>query len=530
MKISTKIILLVAALLGFLGGNAYISWQEINRINGEFNEVVKDDLTLMESATALNELQLKKEVLFEKLASSAEELAFGNANESRRQYLLDYVKDLHEQFQNNSSMAKTQIDQALRLSETFKSLTPMLQSVKQAVALYDRKVDAIFTAVSGAGYQLSMEDLDDIQTQQTALAKDLQKTLKDVWMKVNASIERINELRQKSQHVLWVSLTLSLIFALLLASAIIRRIHTSLNVLVHGVRALHQGQLGSHVAVKSTDEIGELANAFNGMSDQLKKYQQDMQTKNIELAKSLDVTKEQKKELEKINRDLDRFVQLISHDINGPLSGVIGYSAYLQKHSEGFDEKTVNTINHLRESSQRLDRMVKDLLEMTKITRTRRPFEKLDIGLIVQEAVDRQSFLIEKTSAVIRFPQNFPVVMADRLKLTVVFFNLIGNAIKYSSKDGNKPQVDISWETRPEDVMFCIKDNGIGIAREYYQAVFDMFKRLPEAQSFEGSGVGLAIVKEIIHEHSGHIWVESTPGCGAQFFFTIPLESASRLS
>src|ERR1051326_6856254 len=98
MKISSKIVVLSSALLGFLAGYAYVSGQELSKIHAEFDQVVKNDFKLMESTTALNELQLKKEIIFEKLISSAEELAFGAVNESRRQYLADYVKGLQGHF------------------------------------------------------------------------------------------------------------------------------------------------------------------------------------------------------------------------------------------------------------------------------------------------------------------------------------------------------------------------------------------------------------------------------------------------
>ena len=530
MKISSKIILLTAALLGFLSVNAVISWYEINKINIEFNHVAKEDLALMQAASVLKDSQFKKEILFEKLASSAEELAFGNINESRRQYLLEYVKGLHGQFQEEDGKTQEQMKMTLSLMGSLPSFLEIFEHVHNSLNDYDEKVEMIFTAVLDKGYQLSMEDLDHLENQQVALSKDLQKALAEVWLRIEKSLQKIKNLQDSGRRVLWGSIILSLIFALILASGIIRRIHESLEILVKGARDLQQGKLGSHVQVQSTDEIGELANAFNRMSDQLKNYQEIMQRKNVELASNLVITREQTKELEKINRDLDRFVQLISHDINGPLSGILGYSSYLAQHAQGFDPKSVQIINHLKDSCHRLERMVKDLLEMSKITRQQRPFEKVDIGPLIQEAIQRQEFTIQKNSAEIHLPKDFPAVIGDRLKLSVVFFNLIGNAIKYSSKEGHQPQVVISWQKREKDFLFCVKDNGIGIDSKHYQDVFTMFKRLPEAEGFEGSGVGLAVVQEIIQEHGGQIWVESIQGSGSQFFFTIPLESPARFS
>jgi signal transduction histidine kinase len=530
MKISLKIIILTSVLLLFLGGNAFLSWYEISRINKEINKIVKDDLQLMESSTTLNELQLKKQILFEKLANTSEELAFGNANESRKQYLLDFVTNLREEFQNNSILSKVKIEQFSKLSDLDLSLKETLVKVNSSINAYDQEVEKIFISVKAGTYQLSMEDLYRLSNQQSLLSKDIQTAMTTVWKSVRASIKKINRLQGQSRNVLYISLVISLVFGLVLSFSIIQNIHRSLNTLLKGVRQLQQGNLGIHVPIKSSDEIGELSHAFNHMSDQLKAFQDMMQKKNVELATSLKITQEQKTELEKINRDLDRFVHLISHDIYGPITAIILYSDALAGSKGNLDPKSKEMLDQLDKVSHRLSAMVLDLLEMTKITRMKSPFERLNIGQILQEAIQRQEFNIQKTGAVIHAPQDLPVLLVDRIKLTIVFYNLIGNAIKYSSKNGNKPEIEISCQKREKDYVFCIKDNGIGIDPQYFNVLFTIFKRLPGSEDFQGTGVGLAVVKEIIQEHGGQIWVESAPNQGSRFFFSIPLETAKALS
>jgi signal transduction histidine kinase len=525
MRISSKIIFLTAALLGFLGGNAFLSWQEMSRINNEFNEIVDQDLTLMQIEETLNDSQLRKEIIFEKLTSSAEELAFANINESRRQYLIDYVKGLQEQFEEFGSHVNRQLEKGSNWPDSTGILPSLFKKTQNTVSLYNQKVQAIFKAVTSGGYQLSMEDLDAVQMQQKELANEIGSIGGQLNLKVEGTVASVHAIQKRSQRILWVSLSLSFLFAFILAWAIIQRIHGSLKLLLKGVGALQQGQLGSHVTVSSSDEIGELARSFNRMSDQLKEAKENMERKNVELNSNLIITREQKKELEKINRDLDRFVHLISHDIYGPITAIIGYADYLQKQKDALDPKGQQVVSNLKQVIGRLNAMVLDLVEMTRITRDQKPFEKVDVNAVVKEVLERQQFNIQKTNANISYAQDFPVLMADRVKLTIVFFNLIGNAIKYSSKEGHKPQIEITCQKRGQDCLFCIKDNGIGIPAAHYQDIFDMFKRLPEAEGFEGSGVGLAIVKEIVSDHGGQIWVESTPASGSCFFFTIPLES-----
>lgn len=529
MKLSYKIILLVAMLLGFLGGNAVLSWREVQRIHREFNGVVRHDMALMGAASLLNELQLKKEIIFEKLTSSSEELAFGVVNESRKQYLIEYLQGLQEQFLRYTDTVRQHITKVKDLSGPADPVAVLMVSASDAAALYDRKVMDIFTAVSTAGYSISLEEIDRVQLAQAASSKALKVVLDEISAKVEGSAKLIDERQQRAQKTLLVSLLLSVITAFVLTLAILYRIHTAFKMLVAGVRALDQGKLGTQIAVRSTDEIGQLAGAFNQMSAQLERYHQQMQEQNQELAGSLKTAQQQKRELERINRDLDRFVHLIGHDVKGPLTSILFYSDYLKKHPGDLDAKARQAVEGLAKTSARLSAMMHDLLEMTKITRVKRPFELVDIGYLIKDVLDRQEDVIQRTSSKIRVMEGFPKIMGDKVKLTVVFFNLIGNAVKYSCGEGKTPQVDIRWKKTLNEYVFSVKDNGIGIPSEHYQDVFEIFRRLAQTEHIEGTGVGLAMVRDIVQEHGGKIWVESVGGAGSEFFFSIPLESTGHL-
>jgi light-regulated signal transduction histidine kinase (bacteriophytochrome) len=115
-----------------------------------------------------------------------------------------------------------------------------------------------------------------------------------------------------------------------------------------------------------------------------------------------------------------------------------------------------------------------------------------------------------------------PTIVCDRIKLTEVFLNLINNAIKFSSKQEAKPVVDVKYEDSGDLHQFSVKDNGIGIDPKYHDKVFGIFKRLHSQDEYEGSGAGLGIVKKVIEDHKGKVWIESEAGKGTKFLFTIP--------
>jgi len=121
-----------------------------------------------------------------------------------------------------------------------------------------------------------------------------------------------------------------------------------------------------------------------------------------------------------------------------------------------------------------------------------------------------------------------PTIVCDRIKLTEVFLNLINNAIKFSSKQKEKPVVEVEYTENDDAYQFSVKDNGIGIDPKYHDQIFGIFKRLHTSDEYEGTGAGLGIVKRVIEDHGGRIWVESEPGQGATFCFTIPKDLSKK--
>ena len=148
----------------------------------------------------------------------------------------------------------------------------------------------------------------------------------------------------------------------------------------------------------------------------------------------------------------------------------------------------------------------------------------MNISELVASVVDRIKFDIKDKNVDLQIQENMPTISCDRIKMAEVFLNLINNGIKFSSKEnkGARPRVNVGYVDDGAQHKFFVKDNGIGIDPQYHSQVFGIFKRLHTDKEYEGTGAGLSIIKRIIDDHQGKIWIDSKLGSGATFYFTIP--------
>jgi signal transduction histidine kinase len=270
------------------------------------------------------------------------------------------------------------------------------------------------------------------------------------------------------------------------------------------------GELGVRVSVESDDEIGEMARSFNKMTDSLV---------------------EEKALLEKANKELDSFVYTVSHDLRTPLYGIQGMAKIFQREFyENVNNQGKELFERIMSATERMKTLIDDLLKLSRISRIKNPYEDTDIGQIIKSIQARLDFEIKKKNVELAVCDNMPVVHCDRIKIEEAFYNLINNAIKFSSKNNPTPKVQIGYAKRDQVHEFYVKDNGIGIDKKNHSEIFGIFKRLHSSSEYEGSGAGLAIVKKIVEDHGGSIWVDSEPGKGATFYFTVPADLKEKAS
>ena len=235
-----------------------------------------------------------------------------------------------------------------------------------------------------------------------------------------------------------------------------------------------------------------------------------------------EISLEEKTELlERSNADLQQFAYVSSHDLREPLRMI---SAYLQlldrKYGGALDQDAHEFIDFAVAGAKRMDVLIKDLLQYSRVQTHGEAFSEVDSEEVLEEALDNLQAAIAEAEGVVTF-EGLPKVMADPSQLLRLFQNLVGNALKYHSSD-QKPEIHVGAEMSEGTCTFRVCDNGIGIEPQYFDRIFVIFQRLHGREEYSGTGVGLAVCKRIIERHGGRIWVESEPGKGSTFFFTLP--------
>lgn len=226
------------------------------------------------------------------------------------------------------------------------------------------------------------------------------------------------------------------------------------------------------------------------------------------------------KELARSNEELEQFAYVASHDLQEPLRMISTYAELLSKQYEGkLDDKADGYIHYAVDGAVRMQTLIHDLLEFSRIGRTETRLQATDCGEELKHVVSNLQAAIDESGAVVTSGP-LPIVMARAIQLRQVFQNLVGNAIKFH--DGKPPAIQVSAERKNTEWVFSVVDNGISIAPENAERIFAIFQRLHTRSEYPGNGIGLAICKKIVEQHGGTIWVEPRATEGATFKFTWP--------
>ena len=230
---------------------------------------------------------------------------------------------------------------------------------------------------------------------------------------------------------------------------------------------------------------------------------------------------EKANELARSNDELERFAYVASHDLQEPLRMVASYLQLLERrYADNLDGDARDFIAYAVDGATRMKRLINDLLAYSRVGSQGKDFEATNLNLVLGQAHINLQAAIEESGALISHAE-MPTVMADETQMAQLFQNLLANAIKFRKQD-QAPQIDISVKELDNDWQFAVQDHGIGIDPQYAERIFIIFQRLHAKDEYSGTGIGLAVSKRIIERHGGRIWVESQPGEGSTFYFTMP--------
>jgi signal transduction histidine kinase len=228
-------------------------------------------------------------------------------------------------------------------------------------------------------------------------------------------------------------------------------------------------------------------------------------------------------ELRRANEDLNQFAYSASHDLQEPLRMLVLYSQLLErKYGTKLEKEATEYIGFIAEGARRMDALLGDLLNYMQVVNAAPAVSSpVDASEVLNKVLSYLARSIAESGArIVAGP--LPRVRIERIHLTQLFQNIVSNALKYRSE--RRPEIHIRAVPEGRFWKFCIEDNGIGIARQYWDQVFGMFKRLHDRTRYPGTGIGLAICQKIVDRYGGRIWVESEEGQGSTFYFTVPRE------
>lgn len=229
--------------------------------------------------------------------------------------------------------------------------------------------------------------------------------------------------------------------------------------------------------------------------------------------------------LAKSNRELEQFAYVASHDLQEPLRMVASYLKLIERrYKEKLDKDGHEFIDFAVDGAKRMQRLIQDLLSYSRVGTKAKPFAPTECEAVYKEATKNLKVIIEEHKANVNH-DSLPKVSADKGQLIQLFQNLIGNALKFCKNRTPDIHVSAKQDDKNKNWIFGIKDNGIGIASEYQERIFQIFQRLHTRDEYEGTGIGLAVCKKIVERHGGKIWIESEVGKGTTFWFTVPIRN-----
>jgi signal transduction histidine kinase len=337
---------------------------------------------------------------------------------------------------------------------------------------------------------------------------------------------------QTGTYVLILGVSGSVVMALLLMF-LTRRLTLPVNDLANGARRVTQGQLDHAVPVRSRDELGLLAQAFNRMIARLRQALADLEQEIAERKRAEDELRRHRDHLEELvtertarleaaNTELSQYAYIVSHDLRAPLRAVRNYADFLREDLEGtLNGEQKAYLDGLGRAVHEAEDLIGDLLKLSRLDRHNVQMETVDLGLFLRELIASLDLPAEVETVM---GDDWPTLNVEPTLLRQIFQNLIDNAVKFN--DSPRKRVELGWRPAEEGYELFVRDNGIGIEPRYQAQIFRMFERLHIWEEYEGTGIGLAIVKKAAGKLGSSVRLESQPGQGSTFFVTLPKTSS----
>ncbi|HKY17121.1 MAG TPA: ATP-binding protein [Microthrixaceae bacterium] len=430
----------------------------------------------------------------------------GYALSNERQFLTPY---------EDGRRAQNELVDALRelLADEPPSLLASIEAVQRSAETWRTEIATPLLSVEGGLAALapivqgSATEFDRIRTELDEAAAVITATRADARRDLSDTTRNL---------VITTIASVSLLVGVMVAGSwvIRRQVITPVLVLQDDAGRVASGEFDFQLRVDGPLELEELATSVDRMRSRIVA---DLAEMNLARAEREAVAED----LERSNRDLEQFAYVASHDLQEPLRKVASFCQLLeQRYADQLDDRARTYIEYAVDGAKRMQALISDLLDFSRVGRTTTDFVPVDLG-DVAESVERELHRVAEEAGATLQIGDLPVVSGDEALLAALLRNLFGNAIKYRSE--LPPEVSLTAERSGDEWTFTCRDNGLGVDAKYREQVFVIFQRLHGRDEYEGTGIGLALCKRIVEFHGGRIWFEEPDGSGAIIMFTLPV-------
>ncbi len=304
--------------------------------------------------------------------------------------------------------------------------------------------------------------------------------------------------------IILVALGIGVLLALGAALLVGRLISQPFNRLVEYINSVASGNLDIEIPFRYHDEVGVVYDQFRHMVTSLQTARNEITSSNQDLLVK--------------NAELERFTYTVSHDLKSPLITIKSFAGLIAKEiAQGRYDRVHSDLQRVGNAADKMAELLEGLLELSRIGRMANPAETIAMSRLAQEVRELLFEIIQAKQVQVRIQEDLPPVTGDRNRIREVWQNLLENAVKFMDKENGT--IEIGCFVQPTGPVYFVRDNGPGIPAQYHEKIFGLFDKLDNRA--DGSGIGLALVKRIIEYHHGRIWLESEPGVGTTFFFTV---------
>jgi signal transduction histidine kinase len=342
---------------------------------------------------------------------------------------------------------------------------------------------------------------------------DEQEGLEDAFRLSDLSTSMIRDAQQRVAIVTFSGLALVALAALAAWWLINRSVLGPMQALQHAMREVAAGDLAYRVDMDRKDELGEMARNFDAMTATLRQSFKQLERNNLDLST--------------LNKELEAFSYSVSHDLRAPLRSMDGFSlALLEDYGAQLDDEGRDNLQRIRAASQRMGRLIDELLSLSRVTRAELTLRPVDLTALARDILDDLRRQQPDRAVQCRIDEGL-VAVGDKALVQIALQNLLDNAWKFTGKTA-APEIRVGAVQRDGSTHYFVSDNGAGFDMHYADRLFGAFQRLHHEREFSGTGIGLAIVQRVVHRHGGKIWAEARPGQGATFFFTLESKDHER--